>query len=208
MQRFFKLSVLALVVILLSVYTAVLPGKGQEVNSPQIVPGPWGNIVDPVTPQVLQSDAERITFYRRQQMRALSAHFRSLEGIIEYDAPFKQQALQHVEALNKIAQYLPDLFPPGTAAEVGQTGANPLIWQQSEKFAQHIQGFQESIVTLQSVLGRSTWEHRRPMRYIRPDISRSFKLSYLKQPTDADTSAALMAVRHQCLACHQFYRVR
>ena len=63
----------------------------------------------------------------------------------------------------------------------GETGAQPLIWQEPEKFAQHIQGFQNSVNMLQQTLCKTT-----------PD----------------QASEALIAVRHQCLACHQFYRVR
>lgn len=180
MHRFFKLSAVAIVMILLTVVIAY-PGKGQDATPPRIVPGPWGDIVDPVTPPIFESEADRITFYRRQQMRAISSHFRSLEGIIEYDAPFQAQAMQHIEALNAIAQHLQQLFPLGTAANDGETGARPLIWQEPEKFAQHIQGFQNSVIALQKTLCYTT-------------------------PTDA--SEVLTAVRHQCLACHQSYRVR
>jgi hypothetical protein len=105
MRRFFKFSAVAIVMIMLSI-VIISPGKGQDATPPQIIPGPWGDIVDPVTPPVFESEADRITFYRlyrRQQMRAISGHFRSLEDIIDYDAPFAVQKMQHVEALNAIA---------------------------------------------------------------------------------------------------------
>jgi len=180
MRRFFKFTAVMIVMIILSVVIAS-PGKGQDATPPQIVPGLWGDIVDPATPPVFESEADRITFYRRQQMRAISSHFRSLEAIIEYDAPFQTRARQHVETLNAIAQHLQELFSPQTAADEGETGAQPLIWQEPEKFAQHIQGFQNSVNMLQQTLCKTT-----PNR----------------------ASEALTAVRHQCLACHQSYRVR
>ncbi|PIG91290.1 hypothetical protein [Gloeocapsopsis sp. IPPAS B-1203] len=68
MHRFLKLSAIAIVMILLTTVIAS-PGKGQDATPPQIVPGPWGDIVDPVTPPVFESEADRITFDRRQQVR-------------------------------------------------------------------------------------------------------------------------------------------
>ncbi|TVP59382.1 MAG: cytochrome c [Nodularia sp. (in: Bacteria)] len=181
MRRFFRLSIITLFVTLLTV-SLISPGQTQETNPPVVIPGPWGDIVDPVTPQEFGSDAERITFYRRQQMRTVSGHFRSLEGIIDHDAPFPKQALNHVEALKTIAEYFPELFPSETAADEGEKGAKPLIWQESEKFAQHIQGFQESLISLEKSL---------------------------QEPLESGSaSAGLVAVRYQCLACHQSYRVR
>ncbi|MGF1676740.1 MAG: c-type cytochrome [Rivularia sp. (in: cyanobacteria)] len=182
MYRFFRHTILVMIVVTLIFYFSELPGKTQENNPLQIVPGPWGEIVDPVAPQKFESDVEKVIFYRQQQMRALSAHFRSLEGIIDYDVPFKGQAIQHVEALNDIAKYLPDLFPEGTAANPDKKGAKDLIWKEPEKFSQHIQGFQKSLADLQCVLNQSGESNNK--------------------------KTALIAVRHQCLACHASYRVR
>lgn len=181
MRRFLRLSIIALFVSVITV-SFIAPAQTQETQPPVVIPGRWGDIVDPVKPEKLQSDAERITLYRRQQMRTVSGHFRSLEAIIDQDAPFQKQALHHVAALKTIAAYFPDLFPEGTAANEGEKGAKPLIWQESEKFSEHIQGFQESLVSLEKSL---------------------------QTPSESHTaSAALVAVRYQCLACHQFYRVR
>lgn len=181
MRRFFRLSLITLFVTLFTI-AIISPGQTQETNPPVVIPGPWGDIIDPVTPQEFQSDAERITFYRRQQMRTVSGHFRSLEGIIDHDAPFGEQALDHVAALKTIAEYFRELFPSGTAADEDKKGAKPLIWEESAKFSQHIQGFQQSLVSLEQSL---------------------------KAPSDSDSASAdLLAVRYQCLACHQSYRVR
>ncbi len=181
MRRFFRFGIITLFITLLTI-SLISPGQTQETNAPVVIPGRWGDIVDPVTPENFQSDAERITFYRRQQMRAVSAHFRSLEGIIDHDAPFPEQALTHVAALKTIAEYFPELFPEGTAADEDKKGAKPLIWQESAQFSQHIQGFQESLSSLEKSL---------------------------QEPSDsASASADLVAVRYQCLACHQSYRVR
>lgn len=154
--------------------TSILnPAVAQEV-----VPGPWGDLVDHVKPLNIESDRQRITLFRRQHMRAQSAHLRSIEAVIRYGAPFDAFILSDAEALQALGRRLEALFVPGTAMEPGTFGAKPEIWMQPEKFAQHIAGFRKASDGLVSAVAAGS-----------------------------DIPAAFTTVRHECLACHQSFRV-
>jgi cytochrome c556 len=144
----------------------------------EIVPGPWGELKDHVKPLNITTDRERITLFRRQQMLALSAHFRAIEAVVIYGAPFGDSLAGEVRALQALGTRLDRLFVPGTGAESGAHGAREEIWQQSEKFSRHIAGFRKSVDELALAVGAG-----------------------------ADLKAAYVGVRHQCLACHQSYRI-
>lgn len=130
-----------------------------------------------------QEDIRTVIAYRREQMKALSAHYRALEAIFEQDAPFQGQALDHANALITLAQQTQATFPPGTTRiETEGWGAKPSIWEEPEQFAQIITNFQADLTALSTLLARR----------------------------GVNTAAAevLQQVRQQCLACHQHYRVR
>jgi len=143
-----------------------------------VVPGPWGDLKDHIKPLEIATDQQRITLYRRQQMLAKSAHFRAIEAVVIYNAPFRGQLRAHAQALQALAGTLDTLFIPGTETEIGQHGAKPEIWQQPEKFGRHVAGF----------------------RMAADDLAAAVK-------ADGDLNAAYTGVRHQCLACHQSYRI-
>lgn len=143
-----------------------------------VVPGPWGELKDHVKPLEITSDHQRITLYRRQQMLAKSAHFRAIEAVVIYSAPFKDQLLAHAQALQGLAGTLDTLFVPGTETEAGRHGAKPEIWQQADKFGQHIAGFRKAVDDLAAAV-----------------------------QTGGELNAPYSGVRHQCLACHQSYRI-
>lgn len=143
-----------------------------------VVPGPWGGIVDHQKRLVLETDRERITLLRRNQMRAISGHFRSIEAVVTYDAPISETLTGDAAALVAAARLLPGLFSPDTAMEAGTFGAKPEIWQQPEKFAQHGASFTRSVERLAAAVAAK---------------------SDLQEP--------LSSVRHECLACHQAFRV-
>lgn len=141
------------------------------------VPGPWGDIVDHQKPLVVETDRERMTLLRRNQMRAISGHFRSIEAVVTYRSPFAETLAGDVAALVAAARVLPGLFPPGTEMDAGKFGAKPEIWQQAEKFAQHGASFTRSVEQLAAAVVAKT-----------------------------DLENSLTAVRHECLACHQAFR--
>lgn len=143
-----------------------------------VVPGPWGPLVDHHKPLQFASDKARITYFRRNQMRAMSGHFRSMEAVVSYGAPFSSHLQDDAEALVRHGANLAALFPPGTAMEEGKFGAKPDIWQQSDKFARHVSGFQNAVAGMRQAIVNK-----------------------------GDLVQALMGVRHECLACHQAYRV-
>jgi cytochrome c556 len=158
---------------------AVLVLPAPAVHAQDIVPGPWGDLVEAVKPLSLRSDVERVTHYRRLQMNAMSSHFRSLEAVFTYGAPFAGRTLADAEAMVGLAEGWSGLFVEGSAMVPGTWGARPAIWSERERFAQHVAGLQSAVRDLRDTLRAS-------------DRSRD--------------AAAMTAVRHQCLACHQRFR--
>ncbi|MBM3352476.1 MAG: cytochrome c [Betaproteobacteria bacterium] len=154
---------------------ALLPAV---VLAQSVVPGPWGNLKDHIKPLEITTDHQRITLYRRQQMLAKSAHFRAIEAVVIYDAPFKGQLRGQAQALLGLAGTLDTLFVPGTETQIGQHGAKLEIWQQPEEFGQHVAGFRKAVDDLAAAI-----------------------------ESGGDLNAAYIGVRHQCLACHQSYRI-
>ncbi len=143
-----------------------------------VAPGPWGQLVDHQKPLQFASEKARITYFRRNQMWAMSGHFRSLEAVISYGAPFPTLIQDDAEALVRHGASLAALFPAGSQMDEGKFGAKPEIWQTSDKFARHVSSFQSAASNMrQAVANRG------------------------------DLVQALTGVRHECLACHQVYRV-
>ncbi len=159
--------------------TLYLATASLGIHAQEVVPGPWGDLIDPIATVKLTKDEERITLFRRMQMNALSAHFRSIEAVVIHGAPFTGHIRGDAAALETLANGLAVIFPPGTAAEKGKRGAQPEIWEESDKFARHITGLRETTARLSAALA-----------------------------SGEDATAAFVGVRHQCLACHQSYRVR
>ncbi len=142
------------------------------------VPGPWGPIVDHDKPLEFGSDAERATYLRRLAMRAISAHFRSVEAVVTYGAKAAPGATANdARALVDEATALAFLFAERTPAAAGKPGAREEIWLQPEKFARHVEGFRAATAKLASSVA-----------------------------SGSGVAEALVGVRHECLACHQSYR--
>lgn len=148
-----------------------------EVAAQSVVPGPWGNLKDHIKPLEITTEHQRVTLYRRQHMLAKSAHFRSIEAVVIYGAPYKDQLRAHTQALKALAENLDKLFVPGTETRPDQHGAKPEIWQQREKFDRHVAGFRQSVDELAYAIDAGK-----------------------------DLAAPYTGVRHQCLACHQSFR--
>lgn len=156
------------------------PVIAQTKKPPVKVDGPHGTFNDfPL--RTFKSDAARITQFRRQEMRSNSGHFRALEAVIRYGAPFRGRLLGHVDALQALAVRLPENFIPGTAMAPGSWGAKPEVWSDPGKFKKHVEGFRQGIANLKSAI-------------VAKDVT--------KQP------ALLSLVRHECLACHAGFRAR
>ncbi len=143
-----------------------------------VVPGPWGQIVDGEKPLTFTSEKARVTYFRRNQMRAISGHFRSIEAVVMYGAPFAGNLRHDVEALARHGEALATFFPTGTELDDGKFGAKPEIWRQPEKFARHVAGFRAAVAGLTRSIADK-----------------------------GDLAQSLSGVRHECLACHQSYRV-
>ena len=155
----------------------VLNAIGQA-HGHEVVDGPFGTIVDHQKPLSFRSDDERVRYARQQQMRAFSAHFRAIEASVTYGAPFDGLTAANAGSLESLGQGLAELFEPHVPMESGSHGAKPDIWVEPSRFALHMKGFQAAA-------------------------------SNLRQATNDRVllAAPLQSVRHQCLACHQSFRV-
>ncbi|QDZ40179.1 cytochrome c [Euhalothece natronophila Z-M001] len=173
MTRLFKISLIFLLTI-----AVIIPISSCELDqqTQDITP------ISELSPPENEAVAEEIINYRREQMQGLSAHYRSLEAIIDENAPFSDQALIHVESLMAINQFLTQGFPPETAMEEGEWGAKPLIWDEPDEFTAIVVAFQDRLASLKSAI--------------------------TEQASQEEVSEALNQARQQCLDCHQVYRVR
>jgi len=149
-----------------------------QVHGHEVVDGPFGAIVDHQKPFSFRSDDERVRYARQQQMRAFSAHFRTIEASVKYGAPFDGLIAANAASLENLGQGLAELFRPEVPMESGRHGAKSDIWSEPSRFALHVKGFQAAASNL-----RQATNDRVPL------------------------AAPLQAMRHQCLACHQSFRV-
>ncbi|USR90652.1 cytochrome c [Phormidium yuhuli AB48] len=128
-------------------------------------------------------DRDLVIAYRRRYMSALSGHYRSLEEILENEAPFSEHTLTHIEALVSLAELMPDVFPPGTGMMSDDDwGAKPSIWEELDNFSQLIANFQANLEGL--------------------------KLAAMESQTSVNLTDSFAEVREGCLDCHRLYRVR
>ncbi len=154
---------------------------------PHYLTDPTNNNALNVSPNTSLSAVDRdlAIAYRREYMKALSAHYRSLEAILEKEAhPIQSnQTLTHINSLLSLAEYIPEVFPPGTAmTDAEGRGAKPLIWSEPDDFSRLIANFQANLETLKTMVNNS------------------------QNPTNAIES--FTKVRQTCLDCHSTYRVR
>lgn len=140
--------------------------------------GAFGPIERPAAP-AFDDDAAATTELRRRTMQAASGHFRALDAILRADAPHEGQVTLHAEALAAIAADLDAVFAPETPHPEGALGARARIWDEPEAFERHLAGFRAATADLAEAAAQ--------------------------RRADGDD---LLAVRYQCLACHQEMRAR
>ena len=172
----FAISTIAVSVILAVAAPVPVSAKGKK----EAIEGPHGVFQDSAA-KSYKTEAARITNFRRREMRAISGHYRSLEAIIRYEAPFRAALSHHVSGLEALAAQLPRNFPAGTAMQDGKWGAKPVVWEKPGEFKKHYESFRKSIANLKASIGGGNRDHM---------------------------SKALRLVRHECLACHKEFRQR
>ena len=172
----FRVTILTLVLSLI----LATPVLAQDKKPRPMVKGPHGAFADSPG-RNYKSDRDRITRYRRQQMRAISGNYRSLEAVIRYKAPFVDELNGHADALLDLARRIPKMFVKGTEMAPDKWGAKPAVWAEPSKFKLHYEGFERSIGNLKSAIAAG-------------------------DPTEMERR--LFLVRHECLACHKEFRVR
>lgn len=138
--------------------------------------GPWGAYQDPEPVPKVETPEQGLTSIRRQQMRANSAHYRSIEATLLFESGASPAA--DADALARVAENLPRLFRLKSPSP-GKSGARAEIWDEPQLFGEHLAGFQAAT----------------------RDLAQAARGSDRTVLTDA-----LAAVRYQCLACHFHYR--
>jgi len=138
--------------------------------------GQWGPYQDPEPAPKAETPEQARTAIRRLQMRAISAHYRSIEATLLFQVHASLAA--DADALARSAENLPQLFEPKSPSS-GKSGARAEIWDEPQLFGEHLAGFRTATLDLAAVAGGN-------------DRTVAAK--------------ALAAVRYQCLACHFHYR--
>jgi hypothetical protein len=138
--------------------------------------GRWGAYPDPEPAPKAESPEQALTIVRRQQMRANSAHYRSVEAALLFQP--RASLAADADALARIADNLPRLFELKSPS-AGKSGARAEIWDEPRLFGEHLAGFRTA--------------------------TRDLAAAASANDRDA-AAKALAAVRYQCLACHFHYR--
>jgi len=126
-----------------------------------------------VTPQA------GITERRRQTMRAMSGHFRTLSATVLAEAGGEQQLQAHADALALMGGQIDALFALPSPTPEGRPGALPRIWEEPDYFAEFTSAF------------------------------RAETAQFAATVRDAgDVMNALHDLRYYCVACHANFRQR
>ena len=88
-----------------------------------------------------ETPEQGLTYIRRQQMRANSAHYRSIEAALLFNVQASLAPSADADALVRIAENLPRLFAL-RSPHTGETGAQAAIWDEPQQFGEHLAGFQ------------------------------------------------------------------
>lgn len=122
--------------------------------------------------------------YRQHNMRQMSAAYRGLELVLRHNAvQFSHHLESQATVLALAAERVNDSFAHPAPATTGEPGARPDIWSDASRFEQHVRGLERESAALS--------------RMVQADAANSEQL--LQQ---------LNRVRHQCLSCHDTFRVR
>ena len=142
MNRFISLSTLVITLVI-----AVSPPGYSQSKGPVIIEGPHETTQDSAAKNY-DSEKSKITNFRRQEMRSISGHYRALEAVIRYGAPFKENLNSHISALSELANRVPQVFVSGTEMSPDGWGAKTSVWSDPTMFRKHYRSFQQSISNL------------------------------------------------------------
>ena len=171
-------AVVATAIVLgLGIGAANVQAQSQSPGVTKILEGTWGPMKEEAPATAAATEAGRVTDYRRQQMRAISAHFRSIEAVLDHNAPFTEMVVQHAAALHELSRHVKDLFRV-PSPRTGEWGAKHAIWQEPDLFAEHTTGFEQAAARLETVV---------------------------RENRTSEWRAAIDGTRYQCLACHLHY---
>ena len=85
-------------------------------------------------------DPANILKYRKSVMQANGVHIGAIAAVVKGEVSYSGHVAAHARALHATSMMVSDVFPPGSA--VGDSRANPEIWQEPAKFAAAVKALQ------------------------------------------------------------------
>jgi len=92
------------------------------------------------SPLAVSADGDDAIKLRQAMMTSIGAHMSALGAMAKGDVAVSAQAKWHARALIKLSGIASQLFPAGSGT--GETGALPMIWENTAKFQQVLADFQ------------------------------------------------------------------
>jgi cytochrome c556 len=81
------------------------------------------------------ADMAKAIEYRQNVMKINGSSLDNIVLMIKGQVPFNaQQVVVYAETINSLSKIIPDLVPPGSGPEAGDTRAKPEIWQKMDEF--------------------------------------------------------------------------
>jgi len=81
------------------------------------------------------ADMAKAIEYRQNVMKSIGASLDNIVLMIKGQVPFNaQHVVVYAENINNLSKIIPDLVPPGSGPEAGDTRAKPEIWQKMDEF--------------------------------------------------------------------------
>lgn len=97
--------------------------------------GAFGVALAGVALQGQAADMAKAIEYRQNVMKSIGSNVDNIVLMIKGQVPFNaQHVVVFAEDINNLSKLIPDLVPPGSGPEAGDTRAKPEIWQKMDEF--------------------------------------------------------------------------
>ncbi|OOY35716.1 hypothetical protein BOV90_01110 [Solemya velum gill symbiont] len=93
---------------------------------------------------------EMVIKYRVDFMTAVKGHNNGIKAVVNGAVPFPDHLSMHVDALEKLFERIPELFPEGS--DFGETHAKDAIWDNPEKFSDTVTKAQQALSDFKKVV--------------------------------------------------------
>lgn len=82
--------------------------------------------------------------YRQAIFKAVGGHMTAMATILKTDAGDMKDISTHADGMVALAKIAPTIFPEGSDAMAGKTGAKDNIWSEPDEFKKVLAAFQEN----------------------------------------------------------------